>query len=253
MNAPKPAQYLIRFDDVCPTMSKERFDRFLSILAHYSVHPILAIVPDNRDPELMVQPPDPEFWDRMRALEKQGATIAMHGYQHHCTSGGHSLLPLHERTEFAGVPEITQHTWIRIGLQILRNHRLSTRLFVAPRHGFDQATLRALSSEGLTFLSDGFATRPFTREGVVWIPQQLWEPVHRESGLWTICIHTNTAEAPLEQTLKRFLQGSSSQFTSFDRVLQEYRPEPLGWSEELAAKMAQIRVAHRLHSKLDVA
>ncbi len=172
-----PAQYLIRFDDLCPAMLGDRRERFLSIIARYRVKPILAIVPDNQDPMLNLQDPDPGFWDRMRSLEAAGATIAMHGYRHFCTNRGKSLLRLHEETEFAGVDESLQRQWIRSGLEILRGHGLSPRLFVAPRHGFDHATLRALAARGLGILSRWFAHRPFSRGDILWIPQQLWEPV----------------------------------------------------------------------------
>jgi predicted deacetylase len=242
MMARKPAEFLIRFDDLCPTMSKERFDRFLSLLAHYRIQPILAVVPENQDPELMVEPPDPEFWDRMRALEKHGATIAMHGYRHLCINRGRSLLNLHQETEFAGVQESTQRDWIRSGLQILRSQGLCPRLFVAPRHGFDQSTVRVLHTEGFGYLSDGFAKRPFTRGDVVWIPQQLWEPVQKKTGLWTICIHPNTASASLEKKLETFLNDFAPRFTSFDRVLKEHELLELRWPERLAAKMAYVRV-----------
>ena len=85
----------------------------------------------------------------MRSLQTAGATIAMHGYRHLCTSRGKSILGLHQETEFAGVEESQQRQWIRSGLAILRGHGLSPRLFVAPRHGFDRSTLRALAGEGL--------------------------------------------------------------------------------------------------------
>jgi predicted deacetylase len=223
-------------------MSRKRCESFLSIVARHGVHPILAVVPDNQDPDLNVDEPDPRFWDRMRALEAAGATIAMHGYRHLCESAGESLLGLHEKTEFAGVDELEQREWIRAGLKILRDNALSPRLFVAPRHGFDRATLRALFREGLGFLSDGFANRPFTRGEVVWIPQQLWEPARRETGLWTICIHPNTAPQSLEWTLERFLEEFSHQFTTFDRVLAEYEPEQLGWTEWVDERIARRRI-----------
>lgn len=232
----KSAQYLVRFDDLCPTMSRERRESFLSILASHRIHPILAVVPDNQDPELNVQAPDPDFWERMKVLESAGATIAMHGYQHLCKSRGKSLVPLHEETEFAGVDEPRQREWIRSGLEILRSHGLSPRLFVAPRHGFDQATLRALFREGLGFVSDGFAKRPFSRDEIVCIPQQLWAPAFQQTGLWTICIHPNTAPPSLEQELDRFLQDHAAQFTTFDRVILEYEPSKLGLTERLAEK-----------------
>jgi predicted deacetylase len=227
------SHYLLRLDDLCPTMSKERFERFLVIVNRHEVRPILAVIPDNQDPEMHIDDPDPEFWSRMRALEAAGATIAMHGYRHLCHSPGPSLLGLHSHTEFAGIAEEKQREWIHSGLEILRKNGLCPRLFVAPRHGFDSATLRALAEEGLGFLSDGFATRPFTRNEVVWIPQQLWEPVKKSRGLWTICLHTNTAPPDIEQKLDLFLHDYAAQFTSFDQVIEQQAPQQLRWSERI--------------------
>jgi hypothetical protein len=237
-----PARYLFRFDDLCPTMLSDRWDRFYSILSRHAVRPILAVVPDNHDPALNLQAADPGFWNRMRSLEAEGATIAMHGYRHRWASRGTSLVGLHDETEFAGVEESQQRIWIRSGLCLLRDQGLSPRLFVAPRHGFDRATLRALALEGLGILSDGFSRRPFTRCDVVWIPQQLWEPVVKTSGLWTICIHSNTAPESLAQKVERFLDENATQVTSFDKVIAETRPRALGWAEQAAEAMAHTRI-----------
>jgi predicted deacetylase len=251
--SPNSAQYLIRFDDLCPTMLSARCERFLSIVARYGVTPILAVIPNNHDPELNLQDPDPHFWGRMRSLEAAGATIAMHGYRHLCASHGKPLLRLHRETEFAGVEESDQRQWIRSGLAILRGNGLSPRLFVAPRHGFDRRTLRALVSEGLGILSDGFARRPFMRHDVLWIPQQLWEPVRKKFGLWTICIHTNTATPALEDKLEKFLRDQGHRFTSFDRVIADNQPSQLRWNERVEEALADLRARvsagkyHRLH------
>ena len=239
------ARYLLRFDDLCPTMAAERFERVMAIVQHHRVRPILAVVPDNQDPDLRCQHPDPAFWDRIRSLEAAGATIAMHGYRHLCASPGPSLLPLHSRTEFAGIAEETQQEWLRLGIQILREKGLSPRLFVAPRHGFDSATLRALARVSLGFLSDGFATRPYLRSGIVCIPQQLWKPVRKSHGLWTICLHTNTSAWDLEEELSLFLHRAADQFTCFDEVVQT-EPDTLSWSERIREAMAIRRVRLRL-------
>lgn len=223
-------------------MLRDRWDRFQAIIDRYKLRPILAVVPDNQDPDLSLQAADPQFWTRMRSLEAAGCTIGMHGYRHVCVGRGHSLLNLHDETEFAGVDESQQRTWIRTGLSILRDHDLSPRVFVAPRHGFDRVTLRALDREGLGIISDGFARRPFTRYDVVWIPQQLWEPVIKSSGLWTICIHPNTAPESLARKLERFLDQNADSVTSFDTVIAGMQPRALGWAEHTAEAMAQIRV-----------
>jgi predicted deacetylase len=244
MNA-SSARYLIRFDDLCPTMSRSRLESYMSVLGRYGIRPIVSVVPDNQDPALKIEEADPDFWDRMRSLEAAGATIAMHGYHHLCASRGKSLLGLHGNTEFAGVEETQQRTWIRSGLGILRDHGLSPRLFVAPRHGFDRATLRALAREGLGVLSDGFAHRPYTRDEIIWIPQQLWEPVIKSSGLWTICIHTNTAPESLDQKLEHFLEGNAARVTCFDEVIADCEPSDLRMSERLGEAIATLRIRMR--------
>lgn len=247
---PKPAQYLLRFDDLCPTMARSRWERFLPLIEQYGVRPILAIVPDNRDSELDRAEPDPGFWDEMRRLEAAGATIALHGYRHLCRSMGRSLVPLHRHSEFAGVAADTQREWIGAGLGILRDHGLNPRLWVAPRHGFDANTLEALRGEGIKALSDGLARGPVRRGGVVWIPQQLWAPVEKSKGLWTICMHPNTARALLVDQLDKFLRGHAARFTSVDRVLAELKPARLSLAERVYESVAVWRVrASRLRRR----
>jgi predicted deacetylase len=242
---PRPAQYVLRFDDLCPTMDGERWQRFVPILKEFGVRPILAVVPDNRDPGLAVAPPDPDFWAQMRAMEAAGAAIGLHGYRHVCAARGRSLVPLHSETEFAGVAEETQREWIRAGLGILRGERLSAAIWVAPRHGFDRATLRALRDEGIGLISDGFARRPFVRGGVTWVPQQLWAPAAKASGLWTICIHPNTAPDSLVEELRGFLRRYAAQFTSVDRVVRELRPRGLGLLERAFGMASLLRIQIR--------
>ena len=238
---PKPAQYILRFDDLCPTVSRRQWQRFLPLIEEFRIQPILAVIPDNRDPKLQLSDPDPEFWNRMRALEANGAAIGLHGYQHLCASRGGSLLPLHRRTEFANVDLATQREWIRAGLKILRGHGLNPKLWVAPRHGFDRNTLLALRMEGITALSDGFARVPVTRGGLTWIPQQLWAPVDKSKGLWTICVHPNTADGRLIGQLRDFLRIHAAQFTSVDRVLAEFGSARLSLAERTYEQFALWR------------
>ena len=239
---PKPAQYLLRFDDLCPTAAPGRWERFQPLIEEFGIRPILAIVPDNRDRELNRSEADPKFWTRMRALEAAGATIALHGYRHVCRSKGKSLVPLHTHSEFAGVPLDLQREWICAGLNILRMQGLNPQVWVAPRHGFDLNTLQALRSEGIGILSDGLARTAFVRGGITWIPQQLWSPVVKSKGLWTICVHTDTARSSQVDQLHTFLRHHAAQFTSVDRVVTELKPAKLGFSERIYEAFALWRV-----------
>jgi hypothetical protein len=247
-----PAQYLLRIDDLCPTVSRERWSRFRALVDEFRLQPILAVVPDNRDPELQASADDSSFWHEMRSLESAGALIGLHGYRHLCDSRGRSRLGLDRASEFAGVPMETQRTWIREGLEILRGHGLNPRIFVAPRHGFDAGTLSALHSEGIVLLSDGFARRPFLCEGITWIPQQLWAPIEKASGVWTVCVHPNTASDAGIGELRAFLRAHAGEFTSVDRLLGEFPPATLTLAERIQAEAALcrfklFRIARRAH------
>jgi|SRR5208282_397869 len=246
---PRPAQYLLRFDDLCPTVSRELWQRFQPLLEEFGIRPILAVVPDNQDHQLAHSQPNPEFWTQMRSMEAAGAAIGLHGYRHICNRKGLSLVPVNRESEFAGVPEEIQREWIRTGLQILRGHGLNPQIWVAPRHGFDLATLRVLREEGIGLLSDGFALRPFTRNGLTWIPQQLWAPEVKAEGLWTICLHTNTTPDALVRQLRSFLGKHAAQFTSVDRVVAEMPPSDLSLAERVYGAIALHRVRARRSRK----
>ena len=237
-----PAEYLLRCDDLCPTMSAERWQRVESLIEEFQLQPILAVIPDNRDPELEVSCADLNFFERMRRLEACGAIIGLHGYRHLCESRGRSLLGLARTSEFAGVPAQTQREWVHEGLRILRGHGLNPKIWVAPRHGFDRRTLDALCSEGITLVSDGFARVPFLRCGLTWIPQQLWGPVEKPKGLWTICLHPNTASDAEIAALRAFLTAHSDQFTSVYRVLFRSQPTTLTLAERIYAEAALWRL-----------
>ena len=178
-------------------------------------------------------------------MQEAGSTIGLHGYDHVCSVKGRSLLPLHRMSEFAGRPYEEQRSRIAAGLAVLKKHGLETKIFVAPRHGLDRNTLRAISSEHLFYLSDGFATRPFRRGGATWIPQQLWRPVWRARGLWTICVHPNST-GPVElNELRVFLERHASRFASFDEVISVEGPGRLSPLEFAREQLAMWRVALR--------
>jgi len=238
-----PARYLLRIDDLCPVVRREPWLRLAALIDELHLKPILAVVPDNRDPELCTGSPDESFWGQIHDLRRKGAAIALHGYRHLPWSRARSLVPLHDESEFAGVCALTQRTWIRAGLKILRGHGLDATLWVAPQHGFDGNTLGALRAEGISILSDGFARRPFLRGGLTWIPQQLWGPVEKHSGLWTICLHPNTITARQFDEFEVFVRGHARQFTSVEKALTEFPPSRLTIREWLGENAVYARLA----------
>lgn len=238
---PRPAQYLLRVDDLCPTVDADRWRSLAALIAEFAIDPLLAVVSDNRDPDLMRSEADPAFWDQMRAMAARGATIGLHGYRHlrHSRNGG--ILGLARHTEFAGVAEEMQRQWIASGIEILRAQGLNPAVWVAPRHGFDAATLRALPHCGIRAISDGFARLPHSHAGLLYIPQQLWAGVDKAVGVWTICVHPNTMSDAELAALRGFLRLHAARFTSFERVAAEYMETILSPGEKLRAAASWLR------------
>lgn len=186
------ARYLIRLDDACHTMDRLKWRLIEDMLDAHGVRPIVAVVPDNRDPELIADSHDPMFWQKVRSWRDKGWTIAMHGYQHvmHSAKRSALVLPFYDRSEFGGLPYAQQAEKIRASAKLFSEQGVAPAAWIAPAHCFDWATLRAIHEETeIRVVSDGIAFDCYFEEGFYWVPQQLWTLQERRAGLWTVCLH----------------------------------------------------------------
>ena len=215
-------RYLLRFDDICPTMNWAAWEAIEAHLVRCGVKPILAVVPDNRDPKLMVDPPRADFWDRVRRWQAMGYTIALHGYQHRYVNREAGIMGLTPQSEFAGLPRAEQEAKLRSALAIFAEQRVRADAWVAPSHSFDRVTVAILAELGVTVISDGLWPWPFTQGGVTWIPQQLWGFQPKPDGLWTVCNHHNAwSERRIEQ-FGETLSAYAPRMTDVATVLGTY-------------------------------
>lgn len=212
-------QYLIRLDDACHTQHRERWARVDTILDRYKIRPLVGIVPDNTDPKLICSDQDKEFWDKARAWQHKGWTIALHGLHHeyHKSRGG--LNPLWDDSEFVGLDYAAQLRMLQKGVGILRNEGLNVKYFFAPSHTFDLNTVRALKEIGISRISDTIALKPYTAFDAVFIPQ-IGGKCRRMPlpGTYTFCLHPNTMAEEDFARLETFLAANADSFTSFDRL-----------------------------------
>jgi len=186
------ARYLLRFDDLCPTMDWAAWDRIEAMLVARDVKPILAVVPDNRDPRLMVAPARIDFWERVRGWQARGWAIGLHGWQHTYVNQEPGILRLNPFSEFAGLPYEAQYAKLSAGLDRFRREGVRADAWIAPAHSFDRVTVRALLAAGLPVISDGMAFSPFRdAAGAVWVPQQFARMRPMPWGVWTFCYHIN--------------------------------------------------------------
>lgn len=212
--------YLLRLDDACPTMNRDHWDRLESILDVYHIKPMVGIVPNCNDAELLIDKFDIAFWQKAIDWQNKGWAIALHGYDHCYVSdnGLAGLNPLWKRSEFAGVPLYIQSEKIEKGVAILENHGLNPKYFFAPSHTFDKNTLCAIREKSnIRIISDTIATKPYQWNGFVFIPQlggqcrRRWIP-----GFWTFCLHPNQMDEEAFTKTEVFLRNYHSSFISFE-------------------------------------
>ena len=211
------ARYIIRLDDACPTMDHNRWGRIEVIFDKLGIRPLVAVVPDNQDPDLQVSETDPHFWDRVRSWQAKGWTIALHGYQHrfHFIDRRELLLPFYDRSEFGGLSFEDQSHKVRAALKIFKREGVEPRVWIAPGHCFDHTTLSALKAEtSIRIISDGIACNQFYDGDFFWMPQQLWAFSRKPFGLWTICLHPNSMSASQVDDLGKTLAAKAAQIVS---------------------------------------
>lgn len=217
------ARYLIRFDDICPTMNWEVWEDIEGVLDQYAVKPLLAVVPDNQDEKLMVDKPREDFWERVRGWQAKGYAIGLHGHQHKYVNKNPGLMKLTPQSEFAGRPRLEQSEKLAAALAIFGGHGVTADAWVAPAHSFDSTTVQLLSQFGIGVISDGLSRMPFVdRRSIVWIPQQLWSFRPKKSGIWTVCQHHNRWTPAQRDKFRANVRSYSRQMTNMQTIVRDY-------------------------------
>lgn len=206
-------QIAIRMDDITPDMDWDRFQAVKEILDGLNIKPLIGVVPDNRDDNLHRMEADGGFWKYVKELQDNGWCVAMHGYQHIYTTKSGGLFPLNRFSEFAGIPLPRQRMMIQKGAEILKQHDISTEIFMAPAHSYDRNTLKALKEFGYNKITDGFGNRPYRWQGMTFYPISfiLGRSFKKKNGITTMVIHTNeiddTGMMKLEEMLHKHKDG----------------------------------------------
>jgi predicted deacetylase len=185
--------FLLRFDDICPTMNWRIWLEVDRLLLERNIKPIIAVIPSNKHQAFFIENEREDFWNYVKERQKIGWIIGVHGYQHLCVTRNGGILDINSCSEFAGLEEEEQEERIIRALEIFRANNVTPDLFIAPWHSFDYTTLRVLRKHGINVISDGLSLYPFVHYGVLWIPQQLgWFPkIVPPIGVWTILFHHN--------------------------------------------------------------
>src|SRR5881394_1722116 len=225
MKRTNEAQYLLRFDDICPTMNWRLWEEIEAVLVQRQLKPLLAVVPDNRDPGLQVDPPAADFWDRVRDWQDRGWTIAMHGFQHRYETRNAGLVAVREKSEFAGLLPEVQREKLRRGLEIFERERITSRVWIAPGNAFDAATVALLPEFGIRVISAGYFRHPYVcPRRMTWVPQQMYYFRPAPAGVWTVCYHHNQWSASHPRKFREDMDRYGENIASLDAVLDGGAP-----------------------------
>ena len=217
------SKYLIRFDDICPSMNWDVWDEIESILLEKNIKPIIAIIPDNHDSKLEITRKNDLFWERARKWQEFGWTIGLHGYQHILKDSNYGLIPISKKTEFVGDSFENQLKKLTSGIDIMKNHRIYPKAWIAPAHSFDINTMRALKKLDIQIISDGFHLTPHKdKNNFFWIPQQLWKFRKMLFGVWTVCYHHNSWGIKDISKFKKDVNHYGGYITSSDQLYEQY-------------------------------
>ena len=186
----------IRIDDVSPGLDRAKFSRFLAMAEKAGLTILLGVVPEARDPKLMIDPPAESFFGWVKELEGKGHVLSMHGVYHVYTTKAGGLFPLNRQSEFAGLSEERQRELLSEGKRILSSNGIDTDLFMAPAHSFDGATLKILRELGFTGLTDGFGKGPYLWRGLTFYPisENRQNCLRGGEGITTFVVHPNVME-----------------------------------------------------------
>jgi predicted deacetylase len=192
-------------------------------LLEFDVKPIISVVPDNQDRALEVNEPKHDFWSEVRAWQRRGWTIGLHGYQHRYVTRNAGMVGINKYSEFSCLSFEEQSHKLQRSLEIFEREGVRADVWVAPGHSFDENTLKALCSVEIKYISDGLHLFPHLDSlGVLWVPQQLWRFRWMPLGVWTVCHHINKWTVRDHVKFRADLKRFRTAITSFQDVVTSY-------------------------------
>lgn len=215
MNAMKK-HYVFRLDDASDKMDISKWQRMEDLLERNGIKPLVGVIPQCEDPMMEKYQKDPLFWIKVKKWQQKGWIIALHGYNHVCTTNEGGINPVNKRSEFAGVPYELQLKKIKDGIEIFRMHGIEPKVFFAPSHTFDHDTIKALKDVSqIRIISDTWAWNSYNRDGITYVPQQSGQVRNVPFKLSTFCYHPNTMKDGDFEKLELFFKDNKDLFVPF--------------------------------------
>ena len=214
---------LIRLDDIAENMNWDLMKKSELLFEKYALKPVLGVIPENKDNELLSYPKRDGFWEQVRIWKNKGWEIAMHGYTHvydkmprkddYFNYGGGS--------EFCGHSLETQMLRIKNGLKKFADEKIKIRTFFAPNHTYDENTFVALKSLGINEIIDGYGLMPYIENDIKFIPQLFYKVLVLPFGIQSTQIHLNYWKQKDFDIFEKFIIKNSNKIITYDQALKK--------------------------------
>jgi len=214
---------LIRLDDIAENMNWDLMKKSELLFDKHKIKPLLGVIPNNKDSQLLTYPKRNNFWDQVRNWRDKGWEIAMHGNTHvydkmckkddYFNYGGGS--------EFFGHSLETQITKIQNGLKKFNDEKIKIRTFFAPNHTFDKNTLIALKKSGINVVIDGYGLMPYTEHDIKFIPQLFLKALLLPFGIQSTQIHLNYMKEKDFDNFVHFVEKNFNRIISYDQTIKK--------------------------------
>ena len=236
---------LIRFDDIAENMNWDLMEKCEELFKKYNIKPLLGVIPNNQDKELLANQKNEEFWKRVREWEKMGWEIAMHGYSHVYDSVAQNKKDYFKHgggSEFYGHSFEEQKNRLQKGLKKFENENVKIRAFFAPNHIYDENTFLALKSLGIKQVIDGYGLFPYEENGIIFTPQLFYENIFIPFGLQSTQIHLNTWTDQDFINFKNFIEQKHNKIICYDKMLNNISNNFVSYTSRfLISKLLKIK------------
>ena len=214
---------LIRLDDVAENMNWDLMKKSELLFEKYEIKPVLGVIPNNKDKELLSHPKADDFWQKLRNWKDKGWEISMHGYTHvyDKNTNKKDYFKYGGDSEFCGHSLITQMSRIESGLKKFRDEKIHIRSFFAPNHTYDKNTFAALKNLGINEVIDGYGLMPYTENQIKFVPQLFYKVFALPFGIQTTQIHLNYWKQKEFDDFERFVDNNYKKIITYNQALKK--------------------------------
>jgi predicted deacetylase len=214
---------LIRLDDIAENMNWDLMERSERLFDKYKIKPVLGVIPNNEDKELLTFPKKDNFWEQIRIWKDKGWEISMHGSNHvyDMNTNKKDYFSHGGKSEFFGHSLEKQISKIEIGLKKFNEENIKIRSFFAPNHTYDDNTFLALKNSGINEIIDGYGLMPYTENNIKFIPQLLYKIVALPFGIQSTQIHLNEWKQKDFDNFEKFITKNLNKIISYNQAIEK--------------------------------